>query len=72
MNNTYSLDQKHRKTGDHNADLIMRQYKSESMAKFMEIKSVNPRLKQDQIAKELGCLSRTSQRYRKKINKLSP
>ena len=36
MNNTFS-DQKE-KTGDLNADLIMRQYKLDKMAKFMEIK----------------------------------
>ena len=34
------------------------------MATFMEIRSMNPRLRQDQLAKELGCSSSTSQRYR--------
>ena len=38
----------------------------------MESKSVNPKLGQDQIAKELGCPSSTSQRYRHDINMLSP
>ena len=42
------------------------------MAKFVEIKSVNPRLRQDQIAKEIGCSSSTLQRYRKVVNLLSP
>ena len=44
MNNTYSLDQI-QKTGDLNADLIMRQYKLNKMAKFMEIKSKKPQTK---------------------------
>ena len=42
------------------------------MARFMEIKSMNPRLRQDQMAKELGCSSSTLQRYRQDINMLSP
>ena len=41
------------------------------MAKFMEIKSNNPRLKQSEILKkELS--SSTIQRYRREINMLSP
>ena len=44
MNNIFSLEQI-AKTGDLNADLIMRQYKLDKMAKFMENKSVNPKLK---------------------------
>ena len=42
MNDTYSPNQIER-TGDLNADLIMRQYMLEKMAKFVEIKSNNPR-----------------------------
>ena len=38
----------------------------------MEIKSMNPNLGQDQIAKKLGCSSSTLQRYRNDINMLSP
>ena len=33
---------------------------------------MNPRLRQDQKAKEIGCSSITLQRYRKEINLLSP
>ena len=40
------------------------------MATLMEIKSVNPKLKHNQKAKELGCSS-TLQRYRNAINRLS-
>ena len=42
------------------------------MARFTEIKSLNLRLTQDQIAKKLGCSSGTLQRHRNDINKLSP
>ena len=42
-NNTHSLDQK-QKTGDLNADLLMRQYKLSEMANLMAIKSINPKL----------------------------
>ena len=38
----------------------------------MEKKPVNPRLRQDQIAKELVCSSSTLQRYRLVTNMLSP
>ena len=65
MNITYSLDRK-QKTGDLNADLILRQYKLEKMAKFTEIKSNNPRLKHSEIAKLLEISSSTIQRYRRK------
>ena len=71
MNNTFSLEQIY-KTGDLNADLIMRQYKLDKMAKFMEIKSINPKLKQSEIPKELEISTSTIQRYRREINMLSP
>ena len=38
----------------------------------MEIKSVNPKIKQNQLAKEVSCSSSTLQRYRIDINMLSP
>ena len=38
----------------------------------MEINSVNPKLGQDRIAKELGCSNSTLQRFRQDINMLSP
>ena len=34
------------------------------MARFMEIQSVNPKMKQKEIAREIGCSSSTPQRYR--------
>ena len=42
------------------------------MARFMKIKSVNTKLNQDQIAKELGCSISFLQRYRHDIKILSP
>ena len=71
MINIYSLDQK-QKTGDLNAHLITSHYKLDKVAKFMEIKSNNPRLKQSEIAKVLDLSSSTIQRYRRKTNFLSP
>ena len=42
------------------------------MATFMETKSMNPRLRQDQIAKELGCSNSPLQRCRQDKKMLSP
>ena len=38
----------------------------------METKSANPKLKQSEIAKQLGCTTSTLQRYRQDTNMLSP
>ena len=71
MNNSFSLKQI-TKTGDLNADLIMRQNRLDRKAKLMEIKSINSKLKQSEIAKYLEISSSTIQRYRREINTLSP
>ena len=71
MNNTFSLEQI-AKTGDLNADLIKRQIKFDRVAKFLEIKSINPKSKQSEIAKELAMSTPTLQRYGKEINMISP
>ena len=42
------------------------------MADFMNIKYENPKLKQSEIATQLGLSSSTLQRYRNDINMLSP
>ena len=63
MKKTFSLEQISKK-GNVDSNLITGQYKHDLMARFMEIKAVNPRLKQNQTAKELGCSSSTLQRYR--------
>ena len=71
MNNTCSLDQT-QKTGDLSVDLILRQYKLDKVAKFMEIKPSNPKLKQSEMAKLLELSSSRIQRYRRGMNMLSP
>ena len=52
--------------------MIFRQIKLDFLAWFIEDKSVNPKLTQDQKAKCLSCSSSTLQRYRNDINMLSP
>ena len=42
------------------------------MADFMRLKYENPKLKQSQIANQLGYSTSTLQRYRNDINMLSP
>ena len=42
------------------------------MVRFMAIKTVKTKLKQDQISKEFVCSSSTLQQYRQYINLLSP
>ena len=71
MNNTFSLEQIS-KTGNLDANLILRQYKLDIMAKFMETKSNNPKLTQKQIAKSLGYSDSTVKRYRNDIKMVSP
>ena len=60
------------KTGDANVELILRQHKLDKMAKLLEIKFINPKLKQSEIAKELRISTSALQRYRREINMLSP
>ena len=71
MNNSFSLQQI-QKTSNLDANLISRQYKLNLMADFMRVKYENPRLKQSEIANQLGMSSSTIQRYRNEINMLSP
>ena len=42
------------------------------MADFMKVKYENPRMRQSEIANQLGMSSSTLQRYRNDINMLSP
>ena len=71
MNNSFSLQQI-QKTSILDANLISRQYKLNLMADFMKVKYENPRMKQSEIANQLGMSSSTVQRYRNDINMLSP
>ena len=71
MNNSFSLQQI-QKTSNLDANLISRQYKLNLMAGFMKVKYENPKMKQSEIANQLGISSSTIQRYRNDINMLSP
>ena len=71
MNYSFSLQQI-QKTSNLDANLISRQYKLNLMADFMRLKYENPRMKQSQIANEIGLSTSTLQRYRNDINMLSP
>ena len=71
MNNNFSLEQI-QKTSNLDANLISRQYKLNLMADFMKIKYENPKMKQTEIANQLGMSPSTLQRYRNDINMLSP
>ena len=71
MNNNFSLQQI-QKTSNLDANLISRQYKLNLMADFMTVKYENPRMKQSEIANQLGMSSSTLQRYRNDKNMLSP
>ena len=70
-NNSFPLQQI-QKTSNLDANLISRQYKLNLMADFMRVKYENPRMKQSEIANQLGMSSSTVQRYRNDINMLSP
>ena len=71
MNNSFSLQQI-QKTSNLGANLISRQYKLNLMADFMRVKYENPKMKQSEIANQLGLSSSTVQRYRNDINMLCP
>ena len=71
MNNSFSLQQI-QKTSNLDANLISRQYKLNLMADFMRVIYENPRMKQSEVANQLGMSSSTIQRYRSDINMLSP
>ena len=71
MNNSFSFQQI-QKTSNLDANLISTQYKLNLMADFMRLKYENPRMKQSQIANQIGLSTSTLQRYRNDINMLSP
>ena len=71
MNNSFSLQQIS-KTGNLDSTLLSRQYKLNLMADFMRINYESPKLKQSEMANQLGYSSSTSQRYRIDVNMLSP
>ena len=66
MNNSFSLQQISR-TGVPDPNPISRQYKLDLMSKFMCIKFETPKMKQSEIANQLGYSTSTLQRYRNDI-----
>ena len=70
MNSSFSLQQIKR-TGNLDPNLISRQYELDLMSKFMCINFENPKMKQSEMANQLGYSTSTLQRYRNDINKLS-
>ena len=71
MKKSFSLQQI-QKTSNLDANLISRQYKLNLMADFMKVKIENPRMKQSEIANQIGLSTSTLKRYRNDINMLSP
>ena len=71
MNNIFSLQQISR-TSNLDANLISRQYKLNFMADAMPVKYEKPKMKQSEIAHQLGYSSSTLQRYRNDINLMPP
>ena len=63
MNKTFSLERIAR-TGSLHANLILRQDDLGLRAPFVEIKSINLKMKRKEIAKEIGYSSSTKQRFR--------
>ena len=70
MNNSFFLQQI-QKTSNLEANLISGHYKLSLMADFMRIKYEYPKMKQSEIANQLGKSSSTLQRYRNNIKMLS-
>ena len=71
MNNTPSLNEIN-KTANMDPHLLTRHYKSKIMNDFMHIKYQNPKLKQSEIASQIGLSTSTLQRCRSDINMPSP
>ena len=69
MNITFSLQQISGTVLD--ANLILLQNKKVVVSRFMEIKTFNPKLRQDPTAKEWYWPSSILKRYRQNINKFS-
>ena len=67
MNNPFSPEQTSR-TGNNDANLLTRQYKLDSIARFLETKAMNPKLEQNELAKQLNHSNSTLQLYRNDID----
>ena len=71
MNNNPSLNEIN-KTANMDPNLLTRHYKLKIMNDFMHIKYQNPKLRQSEIASQIGLSTSTLQRCRSDINMLSP
>ena len=71
MKKSVSLQQL-KKTSNLHANLISWQYKLNLIADFMKLKYENLKMKQFEIANQLGLTSTTLQRYRNDVNMLPP
>ena len=71
MNNTPSLNEIN-KFANMNPNLIIDFYKIKHMNDFMNLKYQNPKMKQSDIANQLGMSSSSIQRCRKDLNMQSP
>ena len=60
------------KTCNMDPNLITRYYKLKLMNDFMNIKYQNPKMKQSEIANQLGMSTSTKQRQRNDVNMFSP
>ena len=69
--NTPSLNEMN-KSANINPNLITKHYKLKLMNDFMNIKYLNPKLKQSEIASQFDMSPSTIQRHRNDINMLSP
>ena len=71
MINTFSLEQL---SGTRNLDanLKLPQHELDLMTRFMKINSTNPRLRQDELAKQLSYSTLSLLRYRQELNMISP
>ena len=71
MNNSFSLQQIGR-TGNLDSNLKSRYYKLNLMADFLRMKYENPKLKQSEIANQMGYSRSTLQSYRNDKKMISP
>ena len=71
MKNSFHLQQLSR-TGNLDSNFISRLYKQNLEADFKRVKHENPKMKQSELANQIGYSTSTLQRYRIDINKLSP
>ena len=67
--NSFSLQQIE-KTSGLDANVLSRQYKLNLIADFMKLKYQNSKMKQSEVANQLGMSSSTWQRLRNDINML--